>query len=107
MKRYRIIVALFLMLAAFSCKRAGEAPVRAEEEPAGSDIVELSPEQMAMIGVTWGPVQKRSMSETILSSGSLDLAPQAKAQVTSLVGGSIQRILVNEGQALGRIVDGC
>ena len=102
MKRYRIIVALFLMLAAFSCKRAGEAPVRAEEEPAGSDIVELSPEQMAMIGVTWGPVQKRSMSETILSSGSLDLAPQAKAQVTSLVGGSIQRILVNEGQRVSR-----
>ena len=100
MKKTGILLSVFLLLLPLSCKRGGNVPPEEDIDGADNDMVVLTPEQISMVGITVGPVQERSMGEDILTSGALKLSPQARAEVTSLVCGSVKKILVKEGQAV-------
>ena len=100
MKKTSILLSVLLLLLPLSCKRGGnDSPVE-DISGAEGDVVMLTSEQIAMVGITAGPVQERSMGEAILTSGALRLSPQARAEVTSLVCGSAKKILVKEGQTV-------
>lgn len=100
MKKTSILLSAILLLPLSSCKTGGGSPAGEEAGEGASDIVTLTPEQISMVGITVGPVQERFIGETILTSGTLQLSPQAKAEVTSLVCGAVKQILVREGQSV-------
>ena len=96
----KIILSVLLLLLPLSCKRGVTVSPVEDVSGAESDVVVLSGEQISMVGITAGPVEQRSMGEAILTSGALRLSPQARAEVTSLVRGSVKKILVKEGQTV-------
>ena len=94
---YLTVIAMLLT----GCKR--EQPSAEEMEHShGEAVVELTDQQIATIGIATGPVQQRRMSGNIKATGTLKLAPQDRAEVTSLISGITQRILVNEGQPVAK-----
>ena len=100
-KTASILLSVILLLLPLSCRRGGgNAPTEEETHGDNNDVVVLTSEQISMVGITVGPVEERSMGEAILTSGALRLSPQARAEVTSLVCGSVKKILVREGQAV-------
>lgn len=62
-----------------------------------TETIELTEEQMEAVGIEIGTVESRNLSSVIKASGQLEVPPQNKADVTSLTGGVIKRILVLEG----------
>lgn len=71
------------------------APAEAHEEPTGA--LELSIEQMKAVGITLGAVEQKNLHSVVRASGQLEVPPQNKADVTTLVGGVIRQINVLEG----------
>ena len=101
MTKTGILLAAIALLAPLSCRNRGEALSQEEySEESIEDIVELTPAQMSAVGITVGPVERRTLSETVQTSGSLKLSPQSQAEVTSLVNGKVRRILAKQGQSV-------
>ncbi len=101
MTKNRILLAALVLLLPLSCNRSGGEPADGESSaPAAEDTVFLTPVQQATVGITVGPVERRVLSETIPTSGSLKLSPQARADVTSLVNGKVRTILIKEGESV-------
>jgi len=101
MTKTGILLAAIVLLAPLSCRNRGEALSQEEySEESIEDIVELTPAQMSAVGITVGPVERRTLSETVQTSGSLKLSPQSQAEVTSLVNGKVRRILAKQGQSV-------
>lgn len=93
-------VALLLVLLA-SCgggasKTEGEAEAEHHEEHGAE--VELSPTQIEAIGVKTSTMERKTLSGMLKVNGRLMLPPQDQAEVGTLMGGTISRILVTEGQ---------
>ena len=78
-----------------SSKEKNKTTEKAEEEH--SETIELTNEQMKAVGIEIGKLELKNLSRVIKASGQLEVPPQNKADVTSLVGGVIKRILVLEG----------
>lgn len=93
MKQYIYLLAITVLC---SCSNSSSQEEASEEE-AQTDIVELSQEQIETIGVTFGPIENRQMAGSILASGTLRLAPQNRADVTTLIPGIAKQILVKAG----------
>lgn len=68
---------------------------KSEEEH--SEGIELTAEQMKAVGIEIGKVELKNLSSVIKASGQLEVPPQNKADVTSIIGGVIKRIFVLEG----------
>ena len=96
----------FLPLLMVSCK-VGESQKEEDSETQKSDVVELTDHQMNTIGLKVGKMEKIPLGAAIHATGKLELSPQDKADVTSLVCGQARRILVKEGQRVnaGQLVD--
>ncbi|GAB2653822.1 efflux RND transporter periplasmic adaptor subunit [Flavihumibacter cheonanensis] len=105
-----IIVMLISAFTMVSCNSSGKQEVeisdstaankkkisdKAEEEH--SEAIELTTEQMKAVGIEIGKVELKNLSSVIKASGQLEVPPQNKADVTSLIGGVIKRIFVLEG----------
>lgn len=67
-----------------------------EEEGA----VELTSEQIEAIGIEFGTVELKNLSDVIKASGTLTVPPQNRADVNVLMAGVIRRIYPIEGQAV-------
>lgn len=72
-----------------------QVPDKSDEEH--SEAIELTAEQMKAVGIEIGKVELKNLSSVIKASGQLEVPPQNKADVTSLVGGIIKKIFVLEG----------
>ena len=104
-RNYSISHLFLLALAAgffsfVSCKSGGEKPeaVAAEVSPEEtSGALELSPAQMKAVGIVLGKVEQKNLRSVVRASGQLEVPPQNKADVATLVGGVIRRINVLEG----------
>jgi membrane fusion protein, heavy metal efflux system len=102
MKRFAAV--LLLSFALFSCgdKQAENAEsgseaaegAEAEEE---SGVIELSQAQMNAVGITIGKIEKKNLSSVVKASGQLEVPPQNRAEVTTLISGVVKRIYVLEG----------
>lgn len=68
--------------------------------------VELTQAQINAVGIQLGTMEKRNMANSIPASGTLMVAPQNEAVVTSRLSGSISSICVIEGQKVsaGQVV---
>jgi membrane fusion protein, heavy metal efflux system len=106
-KSYRISNLLFLAVFAagltlfFACKAGGEKaePATSSEETheEESNELELSQVQMKAVGIILGKVEQKNLHSVVRASGQLEVPPQNKADVATLVGGVIRTITVLEG----------
>lgn len=62
------------------------------------DIVELTSEQMKVVGIELGTIEQKNLNNVVKASGQLTVPPESKAVVNALVGGVIRKINVVEGQ---------
>ncbi|SHF44239.1 membrane fusion protein, cobalt-zinc-cadmium efflux system [Dysgonomonas macrotermitis] len=63
-----------------------------------SEKIAVSEVQMDAVGIQLGKIEQRELNSVIRVNGEMDLDPQKKAEVTSLVGGIIKQVLVIEGK---------
>ena len=68
-----------------------------EKEEGSNKDIELTEQQMKAVGIELGKIELKNLSSVVKASGQLEVPPQNKADVTSLVGGVIKKINVLEG----------
>jgi membrane fusion protein, heavy metal efflux system len=112
MRNFIIHILLFLLL--FSCNSEGEnskqngvALPKVEEEHNEaheklSDEIHLSKEQLESLELKSGPLLKRVLSGEVFANGKLELPPQNKAVITSLVEGRVTDVKVIEGEKVSK-----
>lgn len=86
----------FLSLAACGKKEPGEKPAT-DETAAAVNVVSLTAKQYEEINIRLGSISPKNLSNVLKVSGFLKVPPQNKASITSAFGGTIQAILVQEG----------
>lgn len=86
------------LLATAACGKpdSGEKQ-EADELPAATNMVSLTPKQYAEIKIQTGEIGSKNLSNVLKTSGFLKVPPQNKASITSALGGTVQSILVQEG----------
>lgn len=91
-----------------SCVDQQRAATSSEKNTASeaTSEVELTQQQLSTVGIKLGKVADKSLSAVIRTNGELMLNPQDKAEVTSLVGGVVRKVNVQEGQSVraGQVV---
>lgn len=107
-QKYKILTAAFFIGSALLASCSGgsgkkeavnkENPATLETKKETTDGLELTPEQMATVGIVTGPIEKRNLDSVIRANGQLAVPPQNKADVSILSGGIINHISVLEGQ---------
>lgn len=102
---YAILILANLFL--FSCGNAndehaghGNEHGEHEEETHEEGLVSLTKQQMEAIGVKLVQVEKRNMNIGVQVTGQLELAPQDRADISSILGGVIKSIKVIEGDVV-------
>ena len=92
----RVLVILSIIFLA-SCSSNLNTEEKEEDEEGSSEFVSLTREQMEVINLQLIELKPRSLTIEIPVSGSLDLLPQDKAFVSSIIGGIVKDIKVIEG----------
>jgi cobalt-zinc-cadmium efflux system membrane fusion protein len=95
-----IAFALFVVAIGFtSCKSGNKTETKetTKVEETHSETIEVSEEQMKAVGIELGTIEMKNLNSVVKSSGQLEVPPQNKADVNSLVSGIIKKILVLEG----------
>lgn len=106
MKRFYMFAILILAaMSVVSCSKSQETEEEEVEEQAG-DVVSITPRQMRTVGIKVGKVERRQLTGVLRVNGQFQLNPQDRAEVASLMGGIVQRIVVTEGQKVkaGQVV---
>ena len=92
-----IAFALFVVAIGFtSCKSGNKTETKetTKVEETHSETIEVSEEQMKAVGIELGTIEMKNLNSVVKSSGQLEVPPQNKADVNSLVSGIIKKILV-------------
>lgn len=98
MKPYNIPLIL-LMFIASACKNASQTEAQhADEEHEHSEQIELTAEQLKTVRITLGKVSEKALNSVVRTNGMLQLNPQDRAEVNSLINGIVCKICVTEGQ---------
>lgn len=79
----------------------GEA-TEAEHHEEAEGSLELTDEQMKAVGIALGAVEPKNLRSVVRASGQLEVPPQNKAELTTLVGGVIRQIMVLEGATVSK-----
>lgn len=82
-----------------SCKQSSKTETKEADKPREehSEQIEVSEQQMKAVGIELGRIEMKNLSRVVKSSGQLEVPPQNKADVNSLVSGIIKKIMVLEG----------
>ncbi|MFT3886041.1 MAG: efflux RND transporter periplasmic adaptor subunit [Flavobacteriales bacterium] len=102
-KALAFIPCLFILLALAACGGTPAVEEKGEEhqdEHGEGREVALTADQVKAIGLTLGPLEHRNLKSTLKANGRLMLPPQNEAQVSALMSGIIDRIPVQEGEAV-------
>lgn len=102
-----------ILLAAFctglsllpSCKSGAdktESSASETEQPDADKAIELTTAQMKSVGIEIGGIEQKNLRSVVRASGQLEVPPQNKADVTTLVGGVIRQIRVLEGASVSK-----
>ena len=105
LKSFIIILLLSVNVLIISSCRPTEAPA----DPATGNqtvgttepsVVTLSPQQYKAIGLEVGVIEQKNLSSVLRVTGTLEVPPQNRANVSALMGGSVQEIRVLEGNSV-------
>ena len=75
----------------------GEEGHGGHEEEGEEGVVSLTEQQMDAIGLKIVQIEKRTLTIAVTASGSLEMAPQDKADVSPVIGGIVKSVNVFEG----------
>lgn len=95
-----IAFAVFVSAISFtSCKQSSKTETKEADKPKEehSGAIEVSSEQMKAVGIELGTIEMKNLNSVVKSSGQLEVPPQNKADVNSLISGIIKKIMVLEG----------
>lgn len=103
--KYYCLFALSAIIAStfVSCHSNGDKSLSGnstEPAPAAekqSDVIRLSSVQMKAAGIEMGIIEQKNLRSVVKVSGQLEVPPQNKANVSTLMGGVIKNIFVLEG----------
>ncbi len=95
---YKTIV---LLLLASCASPSGESTDAAEKGPDSREVV-LPSDRLASAGITFGTIEPHMLSYDINARGQIILLPDQRAQVSVLMGGTIQSIRVRYGQKVSK-----
>lgn len=103
MKKYIQLIQLFFLAGIFllslnACHDTHSHPEEAGAEEGNITFVTLTEEQIKAVDIRLGGFEKKNLKTMVKASGMLDLPPQNKASISSLVGGRITRINVIQGE---------
>jgi RND family efflux transporter MFP subunit len=104
-----IAVIVFLPLI-YACTNSGKKEAATiTEEPQKKDLtgqVSISKQQFEALKIEFGSIETKNMRNNLRSTGILKVPPEGKANITSALGGTVQSILVREGDKVkkGQIV---
>ncbi|MBR9832376.1 efflux RND transporter periplasmic adaptor subunit [bacterium] len=94
------IITIAALMSACGSSSPKEKEEHGEQEEAGhgeEGIVSLTEQQMDAIGLKIVQIEKKTLNIAVTASGSLEMAPQDKADVSPIVGGIVKSIKVFEG----------
>jgi len=99
------IIIPFLSLIS-SCTNSGTKEVKPKAEELKKEEIArqitITKQQFAALKVEFGSIEQKNLKNNLKSTGFLKVAPQNKANITSALGGTVQRILVQEGDKVGK-----
>ena len=98
-----VVLSLFLIGSCSNNQPAKEE--HAEEEhhhDESTSEVEINSTQYKQLNIQLSDIEKRSMTATLKTTGSLKVPPQNKANITSALGGTVNAILVKEGDHVSK-----
>ncbi|MDR2868081.1 MAG: efflux RND transporter periplasmic adaptor subunit [Bacteroidales bacterium] len=100
MKRVNSILLAVLAIMVVSCNQPKNNDAHHDEtaENGHETEVSLTEKQLSMVGIQIGKIEQRDLNSVVKANGKMDLAPQMKADIHSLIGGIIKQISVVEGQ---------
>lgn len=99
-------ICLMSSLVLFSCsgnKKTEERTTETKEvakTEEGEEGIELTQAQIDAVGIEFGTIELKNLTQVIKASGELAVPPQNRADVNVLVGGVIRKIFVIEGQSV-------
>ncbi len=103
MKTIYILLTALSLTFFVSCGQKGESKnseqnqTENEQEHDHDETIAVTEAQLKTVDIKLGKVEKRELANIIRVNGEMNLAPQKKAEVTSLAGGIIRQVLVTEG----------
>lgn len=101
---YRFLI-LIVLTAFFSCGNSGheeEAHHGDEAQPESKKVVSITQKQFDAINIQLGRFEEKNLTDVLKVTGFLKVPPQNKANITSLSGGTVQSILVREGDYVSK-----
>lgn len=104
MKRltYILTIAIGVMLSACNGQGTTATHEEGEDHHREGETIELTLAQMEAVGIKIGTMERRAMSATVETSGSLEVAPANRALVSPGLPGTVTRLLVVPGQRVSR-----
>ncbi len=94
----RWISIMVIMLAGFSCKHGPEKQQTVDSSPEKRNGLVLSADVVEKAGITFGVIDYKMLSHDISARGQILLLPDKRANVSVMIGGTIQSIRVTYGQ---------
>jgi cobalt-zinc-cadmium efflux system membrane fusion protein len=98
MRAGRWISIILLLVAGFSCKQGPEQQESIDGVPVKESGVVLSADVVEKAGITFGVIDYKMLSHDISARGQILLLPDKQANVSVMMGGTIQSIRVTYGQ---------
>lgn len=71
-----------------------------EKAEKGEEGIELTQAQIEAVGIQYGTIELKNLSQVVKASGQLAVPPQKRADVNVLAGGVIRKIVPIEGQSV-------
>jgi cobalt-zinc-cadmium efflux system membrane fusion protein len=98
--KYLWTIAIVFLLAVTSCEsnKNNEKETGEEHTEHGMEgVVQLNEQQRAALNLSLGTFQMRNLTTVVKVNGELAIAPENKAEITTLIGGNIKAIKVFHG----------
>lgn len=101
-KNIKLITRIFLIgILVSACSSSIQNKERNEPESEDihkeENVVSLTRQQIKAIGLNFIQIEKRNISKCLDVTGTLELAPQDRADVSPILGGIVSRLYVFEG----------
>ncbi|MGB5895630.1 MAG: efflux RND transporter periplasmic adaptor subunit [Ignavibacteriaceae bacterium] len=96
-KIFLIILVIPILFFLQNCSNTIKEEPNENEHSESKETVTITEAQMKAVDIRLGKYEKRNLRTTVKASGVLELPPQNKANVSTMLGGTIKSILVIEG----------
>ena len=95
--RTRIYIAIIILAGFVSCKTTNDSEESHNHEHAEEGILTLNTKQQKALNLKIGSFEMRNLTTVVKINGQLEVAPQDKADITTLIGGTVREIKVFYG----------